>query len=164
MAGKAFLQIKQHKSDDSKDMLLWKWLKGSATSKADFGTPLADTSYLLCVYDQSGEILDSVAIGGDSCEGVPCWKDQKKGFLYKDKDKSPSGPQQIKLKEGTDGKAQIQVKGKGSDLNLASISFALATPVTVQLVNTNGVCWEAVYSSPTKNQAGPPKLFKAKAD
>ena len=36
--------------------------------------------------------------------------------------------------------------------------------VTVQLLNTDGVCWEAVYSTASKNTAGPPGFFKAKAD
>ena len=162
--GKASLQIKKHQSDDSKDMLIWKWSKGSATSKADFGSPTTTTNYLLCVYDGgSNEILDSVAIGGDSCGGVPCWQDQKKGFQYKNKDKSPSGPQQIKLKEGDAGKAQIQVKAKGSHVDPPLLP--LLQPVTVQLVNSNGLCWQAVYSAPaTKNEVGPPGLFKDKAD
>jgi len=35
----------------------------------------------------------------------------------------------------------------------------------VQLVNTAGVCWEAVFSDPPiKNQSGLPGLFKDKAD
>jgi len=145
-------------------MLIWKWSKGSATSKADFGSPLTNTSYLLCVYDGgSNEILDSVAIGGDSCGGVPCWQDKKTGFLYKDKDKSPSGPQQIQLKEGADGKAKILVKAKGSQVDPPLLP--LVQPVTVQLVNSNGLCWQAVYSTPaTKNEPGPPGQFKDKAD
>ena len=33
------------KSPDSKDRLQWKWLKGTATSVADFGAPLTATDY-----------------------------------------------------------------------------------------------------------------------
>ncbi len=164
VGGKAFLSIKKHQSDDRKDMFLWKWLKGSATSKVDFGSPTTTTSYLLCVYDgNANKILDSVAIGGDSCESVPCWKETARGFMYKDKDKSPSGPQKLLLKEGADGKAQAQVKGKGSDVDPPSLP--LTQPVTVQLINSDGQCWEAVYSAPAlKNDGGPSGQFKDKAD
>ena len=71
--------------------------------------------------------------------------------------------QQILLKEGAAGKAQIIVKGKGSDLDPPSPP--LTQPVTVQLVNSAGFCWEAVYSTPAlQNTAGPPGQFKDKAD
>jgi hypothetical protein len=40
-------------------------------------------------------------------------------------------------------------------------TLPLTTPVTVQLKNAAGVCWEAKYSLSTKNVAD---QFKAKAD
>jgi hypothetical protein len=161
---KALLLLKKP-DDDNKEKLIWKWTKGAATSKADFGDPLGDTSYLLCMYDGSSTlVLESFAEGGDTCEGnVPCWSEKPTGFKYKDKDNSPNGPQQILLKAGLAGKAKIIVKGRGSDLDVPPLP--LAQPVTVQLVNTDGVCWEAVYSAPAiKNEGGPKGKFKDKAD
>jgi hypothetical protein len=163
-AQKALLAIKKY-SENDKDKLVWKWLKGSATSKADFGNPLSDTSYAFCVYDGAANlVMTSVAIGGDSCHhGVPCWQETATGFKYKDGDNSPSGPQKMLLKAGADGSAKIIWKGKGSDLDPPSPP--LSQPVTVQLVNTVGVCWEAVYSAPAlKNVGGSPAQFKDKAD
>ena len=63
------------------------------------------------------------------------------------------------------GKAQIQVKGKGSLLDDPSLPFS--QPIMVQLHNTeSGLCWEAVYGFPArKNFAGPPTgQKKNKAD
>lgn len=162
-AQKALLSIKKY-SENDKDKLLWKWLKGSATSKADFGNPLSDTSYAFCVYDAGNLVMTSFAIGGDSChEGVPCWQETATGFKYKDRDNSPTGPLLMILKAGADGSAKIIWKGKGSDLDPPSPP--LSQPVTVQLVNTDGVCWQAIYSTPAlKNIGGSPAQFKDKAD
>jgi hypothetical protein len=63
------------------------------------------------------------------------------------------------LKSGIDGKAKIIVKGKGANVEMPTLP--LAPPVTVQLQATTGECWEAVYSTPSKNDAS---QFKAKAD
>lgn len=37
---------------DRRHLLTWKWSRGEATLKADFGDPLATTNYALCVYDR----------------------------------------------------------------------------------------------------------------
>ncbi len=68
------------------------------------------------------------------------------------------------MKEGlVAGKAKIILKGKG--LLLDDPAIPVTQPVTAQLMNSNGVCWEAVYSAPAlKNTAGPPPQFKDKAD
>ncbi len=76
------------------------------------------------------------------------------------------GVEKLQLKEGSiAGKAQIQLKAKGSALDDPALPFS--QPVTVQLHNAeSGLCWEAVYSFPaSKNVAGPPTgQFKDKAD
>ncbi len=169
VGAKAQLQYKD-KSPDTKDQLQWKWSKGAVTSKAEFGTPLTTTSYQLCVYDGAPSLIfDATIPAGGLCnlaKPKPCWKDKTKGFDYKDKDLTPGGVEQLKLKEGlVAGKAQIQLKGKGAPLDDPALPFGL--PVTVQLHNAeSGLCWEAVYSAPaTKNVAGPPVgQYKDKAD
>ncbi len=164
---KAFLLLKDQ-PDDNKDKLIWKWIKGSATAKVpDFGTPLTTTDYLLCVYDgTSTKIAEGLAPANGLCNAsnpTACWSDKPTGFKYKDKDLTPHGLQQILLKEGLVEKAKIIVKGKG--LNLDMPSMPVTQPLTVQLRNGAGVCWEAVYSSPAiKNEMGPPGFFKDKAD
>lgn len=164
VAQKAQLLVKKYSPQDDKDKLQWKYVKGAATMKEDFGTPLVDTDYLLCVYDAGALVMTSFAEGGGSChEGVPCWKETATGYKYKDADNSPSGPYTMLLKAGADGVAKIVWKGRGSDLDPPPPP--LSQPVVVQLVNSNGVCWEATYSTPAiKNVGGPAAQFKDKAD
>lgn len=170
---KAILQTKD-KSPDSKDQLQWKWSKGAATTKADFGTPaepLATTSYQLCVFGDTDEptpivlFAAQVPAGGlcDATSPRDCWKEVTKGFNYKDKDKTPDGVAQLVLREGADGAAKIQLKASG-DL-LGDPVYPLVQTITVQLRNSDGVCWESVHSAPaTKNTDTPFGQFKDKAD
>ena len=161
IAGKALVQLKD-KSPDKGDQVIWKWNKGSRTTVLDFGDPITTTSYQLCIYDQSGLKLSANVPADGMCAGKPCWKPiGAKGFKYKDKDATPNGITQVLLKEGPDGKAKILVKGKGANLDDPNLA-TLAQPITVQLQNTDGTCWEAVYSAPPTKQAA--DQFKDKAD
>src|SRR6185436_12006294 len=45
------------RADPAKDRLSWKWGKGSATAKGDFGIPTQTTDYQLCIYDGNGELV-----------------------------------------------------------------------------------------------------------
>ncbi len=160
VGGKAFLALTD--KDDEKDQLQWKWSAGSATDKADFGDPLTTDDYALCLYDGTGLVATLTAPAGGICATKDCWADKPKGYQYKDKEASPSGITQLQLSEGTDGKAKIQVKGKG--VNLPDLDLGMLTsPLTVQLKPIGGgICFGATYSSPfTKNDA---VQFKDKAD
>ena len=167
VSAKAQLQIKD-KSPDDKDQLIWKWIKGSVTAKADFGNPTTTTSYQLCIYDGSNNvILDAAAPVGGLCNASspkPCWQEKPTGFKYKDKDLTPDGIQNIVLKEGPiAGKAKIILKAKGVLLDDPVIP--ISQPVTVQLLSSDAECFEAVYSAPATKNVGPPKpFFKDKAD
>ena len=148
------------------DALIWKWTKGKATSKGDFGNPRFATSYALCVYDDNGGTprlrLSATAPAGGFCSGNPCWREKTAGYAYADKDLTPHGIAKIVLKEGLiDGTAKITVKGKGGNLLIPNL-LGLVQPVLVQLRNSNGLCWEAVYSAPATKQTA--DQFKDKAD
>jgi cysteine-rich repeat protein len=91
------------------------------------------------------------------CGAKPCWKPTRHGFSYADKFLAADGIQQLTLTEGLDGKAKITLKGHGVNLDMPPLP--LTPPVRVQLKSTAGVCWEAKYSLPTKND---PTQFKAK--
>ena len=83
--GKSSLSMKDSSKDKS-DALVWKWAAGAATTKAEFGDPLASDDFAVCVYDD-GELLASVtADHGGVCHGKPCWKAKTKSFSYADKD------------------------------------------------------------------------------
>jgi acyl-homoserine lactone acylase PvdQ len=161
--GRALLVLKD-KAPDTRDGLLWKWLKGATTAKSDFGDPLTTTDYRLCLYDGTAALVaHAEAPAGGTCDARrarPCWRESATGFKYVDRDLTPSGLQKVLLKAGPEGKARILVKGKGALLALPSLPV-LDLPVTVQLLNGAGACWEASYGSTLRNQ---PELFKAKAD
>src|SRR5262249_55410433 len=127
--------------------------------------PLAITGYRLCAYDSSGGVPGLVLtarIGpGGTCNGKPCWKQTKTGFKYSSKTDGPDGIQALTLTGGGPGKAKIMCKGKGAHLPTPALPFAQDPAVIVQIVSTDGVCWDARYSTSKKNEGG---QFKAKSD
>jgi len=143
---------------DASDRFTWKWSAGAATTKADFGTPLTTTTYQLCVYDAAGDtIARASAPPGGTCNGRPCWRETTSQFAYKSRDRQPNGRPRssvkLKLRPGPSGKAKIQLQGRGVALDLASLPAS--QPVTVQLKNSAGTCWEAVFGAPAqRNDSG----------
>lgn len=170
-AAKATLLIKDD-ADPKKDNLDWKWVSGSATDLAAFGDPIGATDWQLCVYDlvlANGTVrLRADVEHGGNCgtptKPKPCWvakgKPPKvKGYKFNDKSLLQQGTQTIDLTAGADGKAKVTFHGKGA--NLMPPGLPLNGRVVVQLRASNGECWGATYSTPTKNTT---KLYKAKAD
>ena len=150
------------KDPDTKDHLTWKWSKGEATTKADFGDPINTDQYALCFYD-GGTLLTSAIVAG-TCGTKPCWSDKPTGFVFRNKNKTvaPSGVQSVTLKAGVAGKANISVKGKGVSLALPAPG-GLGGPVDVQLRrNGSGICWGATFTPPFKENTG--GVLKALSD
>src|SRR3989441_3484182 len=158
----ASVVIKDRMPDDL-DQLGWKWGRGAATSKTDFGDPVSSTSYRLCVYDAPGGTpaleLSAAAPAGGLCAGKPCWKESTAGFKYSNAALTPDGLRKILLKAGGPGAAEHSREGQGVNQPLAGLPRT--PPVTVQLQATNGQCWDAVYGTPIVNDAGE---FKARSD
>lgn len=156
-ATKAKILIKNDPSDDSKDKLIWKWLKGDITPKDAYGNPDA-FDYSFCVYAGTAQdvVAEATIPGGAVCP--TCWSETATGFKYK---VPGAGIEKVLLKSGdVAGKAKIVLKGKGVALpTLPSVPVSL--PILVQLSNSDGQCWEASYSVETKNENN---LFKAKSD
>src|SRR5262249_38752556 len=152
-AGKAGLLLKNN-MDDTKDKLVWKWLKGDATSLADLGTPTGTTAYALCIYSGTS----AAAIAEADIPAGSLWSAAgTKGFKYKDSAGTNDGVTKALVKSGDAGKAKALVKGKG--MNLPDPSTPLTLPITVHLVNDNNVCFETVFNSFIKNDTS---QFKAK--
>jgi len=157
-AGKTVLLIRSDAAEPGKDKLLWKWLQGAATTAGDLGTPTGTTSYAFCVYDQGGPVLEADVPPGGTCGTAPCWKATGSGFKYKDKALANDGVKIMKLQSGGAGQSKAKLKGQGA--NLPDPVLPLTVPVTAQLVNSDGSCWSATYSStPLKNES---TQFKAK--
>ncbi len=159
--GKASIQL--IKKGGSKDQIKWKWLKGERTTFAEYGTPLTTTNYQVCIYDQTGLRFEITHPAGGTCAGKPCWKASgSKSYQYKDKDLTPDGGYQLKLKEGALSKAQIQLTARGAGLGMPADLTTISQPLTVQIQQSDGTCWEAVYSGPPTAQS--PLKFSDKAD
>ena len=66
----------------------------------------------------------------------------------------------LALRFGAAGKPKIMLKGRGVPLQTPSLP--MIPPVTVQLRNSEGSCWEAVYSAPPVKNG--PTLYQGKSD
>jgi len=143
-AAKSILLFKDN-ADDGKDKLLWKWLKGDATTQGDFGLPSGTTNYALCVYAGTTETLIADAdIAADAVKWSPI---STKGYKYKDSSGTSDGIQKVVLKGGAQGKAKALVKGKGSGLPDPTLGD-MPLPVLAELVNSaNGICFAATYDA-----------------
>ncbi len=157
LAGKGLLLLKD-RTANQKDQLVWKFLKGDATSLGDFGDPTLATDYLVCVYDKTGG-EDTLLMSMDIPSGGG-WQTKTSGYKYKQKLGAPDGVRNVLLKTGTAGRSKIIVKGKGIYLPMTDLA-SLAFPLSVQLSN-GSQCWEATFGgNVSKNTA---EFFKAKAD
>jgi hypothetical protein len=163
-AGQAPLKVKKN-SIDYRDRLNWKWTNGQATAEGDLGDPTTDTNYQLCLFDAAGRTIAraSAPPGGD-CIDRPCWTRSGATFTYRSRDRGlGSGPRssvRLTLRPGSTGKAKIIAKVRGVHLGLSPLPTEL--PVTLQLKNSAGLCWEGVYSDPA--QRNDARQLKDRAD
>lgn len=146
-ANKHMLSIKATGNSNWK----WDWKKGAATTKAEFGNPLSDTYYTVCIYDGVGDIQNE-----PFCSTVPPgngWKAINKGYKFRSK-AGVDGIEKITLKEGKENKAKINVKGVD-----AGMMLPLSQDAVIQISNSHGQCWDSSFSTFKKNDE---KKFKAK--
>ncbi len=156
---------------DSGDQIKWSWRKGAATSVAELGDPVnGDTSYTLCLYDDSGGtpsvVTTATVAPGGTCGGKPCWSATASGLKYSDPTLAQQGTRTIKLMSGATGRSRISWLGKGANLGFSAVEPLLlldqSPKMTVQLTNSDGFCWTADYSAPaTANQS---EKFTDKSD
>jgi hypothetical protein len=157
-AGAASLSIQQ----TSQNRLTW---AATAGPGSDFGEPLFadDPQYTLCLYDAvagvPGLVLEASVPAGGGNAGLP-WKLSGATLKYRGRRALLEGIQKIDLRTSLGGD-RIKLKGKGVNLSLPSLPLQQDPAVTVQLVNTEGNCWEAVYTSAITNDAA---TFKAVSD
>src|SRR5262249_34012364 len=145
-AAKSLLLLK-NKSDDNKDKLVWKWIKGEPTTQTEFGDPTVSANYSLCIYAGTAETL----VGTIDVPPGSKWSTVSfKGYKYTDPAGTADGARTIKLKGSTDNKSKALVKGGGAALPDPMDSNQLVLPVRVQLVNHSSmVCFESTFSSAT---------------
>ncbi len=156
-AEKGLLLLKD-KASNKGDKLVWKLLRGEASTAADFGDPLNSTDYLMCVYDQTGA-TDTVIMSLEIPAGA-LWQSKNFGFKYRDKQRTNDGVKVVVLKEGDEGKSVIIVKGKGVNLPMADLT-SLDLPIRVQIGN-GSECWESSFENTVLKST--PEIFKAKPE
>jgi hypothetical protein len=161
-AGKSIVVIRDN-TDNTRDKLVWKWVRGEPTSQQEFADPTTTEDYALCLYAGSSQALIGKA---NVAANATKWSIvDSKGYKYKDTLGTDSGIEHVILKGSTQNKSTAIMKGKGAnlpDLNLTVSSIQL--PLIVQLRNdrsglVDGACWEGRFAIPTKNGDG---RFKAK--
>jgi hypothetical protein len=158
VSAKASLTLAQRAFMPTRNRLVWRWVKGAATTAADVGDPMTSSEYQFCVFDESGGtpalVLEAAVPPGTG------WAATSRGYKFKDRTLVNAGISQIKLRTGIAGAASISVLAKGANLPVPSLPLAQDPRVIVQLVSDNA-CWEARYSTNRQNTFD---KFKAKAD
>lgn len=133
-----------------RDTFAWRWQRGAATSRDDFGDPHAGTRYEVCVYDGSGALMQRIVVPAeDACHAA--WRETGVVRKLKDTTRLPDGKLDVMLKHGeADGRAQIVVQGRGSFLSTSALPAQL--PLRVQLRRSGApTCWDATFASPQQN-------------
>lgn len=157
LPGRASLTLR-NASPDTRDSLSWRWLKGGATTLADFGNPTVSDGFELCLFDETAGIptlaLDTVIPAGAS------WTSTNRGFKYSDRTLQNGGVRSLTLKDGVARSASITLKAKGDRLVPPSLPLTQGPSVRVQLIGADA-CWEASYGT---NRINDGVQFKAKAD
>ena len=132
----------------------------------------AATQYALCIYDQVVGVptlkLSINAPPGGLCGAParPCWRQvgpltARAGFRYKDPQATPDGVKSLVVRGtriGSRTKARLRLIARGSNLSLpvpaaSDQYFAQDTGLTVQVVHSDGYCWEVTYTSARRNDA-----------
>lgn len=122
--------------------------QGAYTALTDYGDPTHHTSYALCVYDGNEMIIVQVSLDPGAH-----WRKQSASFVYTDFTMKQGGIRKVWLRSGLN--ASMRMLGGGKRNNLANIEesgnfphlgeMPLSVPATVQLISSEGRCWESHY-------------------
>lgn len=132
-------------------IFLWKWRRGSLFG-ADVGDPVGSTDFNLCIYTD-GNLIDDIAIPhGGQCRSHPCWHQlDDRGFAYRDPEGANGGVNWVKMKLSPK-KAIMKIKGRGPNV-FFPLPFTVTNAVTMQLQNSIGNCWEAIFPRPAVKES-----------
>lgn len=130
--------------------LEWTWSRGLATL-GDFGNPMVDTSYSMCLYRDDALVSSYPVLAGGLCDGGTCWKKLGiVGYDYRQRGGNGIGVSRVRLRSGSE-MAFIQVSGGGAYLQLP-LPLTATTEVRAQLRRSaSAECWESVFPSPAVN-------------
>lgn len=156
--------ILKNSTEDARDKLVWKWIKGQSTSQAEFGVPTATTRYALCIFTgtTAASLVAHYMVPADAMKWSPVGTI---GYEYKDSNGSADGITKIALKGDDQNRSKCLVKGKGAALDdVALDTLDDSGLLTVQLVNdSTSVCFESAFAAADFVTVDDPARFKAKA-
>lgn len=139
--------VVRDRPNDSADQYRWSWARGAATTKAEFGDPSTD-GFALCSYANGSLVAEAEVPPGGACGNASCWRENSKGYRYRDSTSSAEGIRSLRLRAGEDGRARIEVRLRGIRAELPDLAD-LPSPLVVQLHNlVNGECWGSTFSFP----------------
>ena len=141
----------------AKNKLVWKWLKGPADI-AGYGDPSVSTEYALCVYDTSnGGSVSRLAMQSIVPPGS-IWHKLGGGthILFRYKEHDATGQRKVLLKSLANNTGRIGFKAKGDRMSPATpvgeTLFSDDDAVVVQLISSEGKCWESRFAAPAGKQ------------
>jgi hypothetical protein len=148
---KSLLVIK-NSTDNTKDKIIWKYIKGQPTTKADFSDPTVSADYALCIYAGPSQTL----VGTIHVPPGANWSAAgTKGYKYKDQTFASDGVQKVVVQgTGVSGKTKALLVSRGTNAPDPLDGPSVSAPVTTQLINyQNGLCWQGTYSTLQKSSS-----------
>lgn len=145
----------KNRSDDNNDKLLFRWLKGQATTTLDIADPtsLTGPSTALCIYTGAAGTLFSEQIVPPGAMWQHGFDDGNDRYLFKDPAASADGLRWMLLRAGGTGRARIMARGRGvntPDFTLPFTDF----PLVVQVHQSDGPpCWGTTFTSAATNHS-----------
>ena len=119
-----------------------------ADTPPSFGNPLSGVSYTACMFAPSVGVDQALAAfrvpSSTDCDSADCWREIGARKVYKAAQPAEDGAAVVRLVERRSGGAFIRMKAAGA-VNLPDLP--LESPVKVQLIGSDGQCWESTFDS-----------------
>jgi len=149
---KAVLEIRD-RDDDSRDSVSFRWLRGT-TNFAELGAPASGTDYALCVYGDDTVVTGLGIPAAADCGSAPCWSiigrpGSEKGLRFRDRRRPAffDGLQTLVARAAVPGRASFTVRAQGENVPAIALTGGLLYPVTAQIVNSDGSCWQQEFNA-----------------
>jgi hypothetical protein len=160
---KGFFQVRNGRKPAGNRML-FRLAKVEETTLAELGDPRLDTTYSICIYDESGDTPGLIArfevAPGGQCTNRrgtnerPCWRKLGSKFKYRDPQRLNDGMLNLRVKAAPAGKAKVTVVARGPNVPEFPMPLNIDSKLIVQMVNNapapNGGrnCWGAEFREP----------------
>ncbi len=132
----------QARATDAKSTLRWKLSTATSRSATAFGTPTtADVDFHLCIFDESGLLLDWRTGDAAACGDESCWHRTHKGFRYAS---HSAEIEHAALTIDRRNQVEIRIDGGGSLQRFSQRQ----SPITVQFGGGSLACWQDTFTFP----------------